>query len=572
VNSRILNKRKGWLDTYTAQLLDTWSKKADALQGLTGALKYFGIKQSGNGFEIDSSEEFPCFRQSLNLFKVVLQKQISKEDIGLTGFDQLPAYDALITIVGFSPEPLMHTALALAPKHVYPVATEESAEHYKVPLNPITRKPDGKLLYFETIIAHYKESSQKITVNPIKRNVASIGSMDTFKRVRQIINEVRQENECAKIALDITGGKKSADVSAFLTAAIERDIDIYYVDFEEYDKGRPKCGTEFLNKLDNPYEIYNIQTLNQAKELFKNYNYQAAYSIFSEIEKRLSPDGFDAIAIFGLDLERAAIKKMKDASQCYEHWDMFEYNEASSEQFHGLLDLSLVRCLKHPGINCKIYEIDNQLEYVKKISLDRYANADRRFQQGRYEDALTRYMQSLEISCKSCAISMVVNEGLTVSYLMQKPNDISGEQIKILNNDTWRQWNIDYAAISGILNWLLCIQKLNWKNSSVTLSLDKRMKTDIKERFCDMFLLDKSLSKRKFEEQVNIYTDLIEDRNKFIHVSTLSINKVQVEVFRDFVYKMLICLYGEVDLTPYMFSTKFDEKGMTVSLKNDMVK
>jgi hypothetical protein len=572
MKAEILNKRKKWLDKPAAHSLDTWPKKADDLQGFTGTLKYFGIKQSSNGFEIDSSEEMPCFRQSLHLFKVVLQKQIAKEDIGLTSLDQLPAYDALITIVGFSPEPLMHTALALAPKHVYPVATEESAEHYKVSLNPITRKPDGKLFYFETIIAHYKESLQTITVNPIKRNVASIGSMDTFKRVREIINEVRQENECAKIALDITGGKKSADVSAFLTAAIEKDIDIYYVDFEQYDKGHPKCGTEFLNKLDNPYEIYNIQTLNQAKELFKHYNYQAAYSIFSEIEKRLSPDGFDAIAIFGLDLERAAIKKMKDVSHFYMQWDMFEYNEILSEQYDGLLDFSITKSLIHPKKSGKIYEVDNQYKYVQKISLDRYANADRRFRQGRYEDALIRYMQSLEMSCKSCTISAIVNEGLAVSYLMQKPNDLSDEQVRILNNDTWREWDVDYAAISGILNWLLCIQKLNWKNLFGTCSLDKRKKTDIRERFCDIFLLDKSLSKRKFEEQVNVYTDLIEDRNKFIHVSTFSINKAQVEAFRDFVYKMLICLYGDVDLTPYIFPTEFDEKGMPVFLKLDMVK
>jgi hypothetical protein len=561
MDSKILNKRKYWLDKHAAQSLDTWSKKADALQGLTGAFKYFGIKQGGNGFEIDSSEEISYFRQSLHLFKVVLQKQICKEDIGLPNIEHPPVYDALISIIGFSPEPLLHTVLALAPKKVYPIATEESAEHYKVPLNKITQKRDGFLLFFETIIAHYKESSQKITVNTIERNVASIGSMDTFKRVREIISDVRQKNKFAKIALDITGGKKSADVSAFLTAAIENNIDLYYVDFEEYDKGKPKCGTEFLNKLDNPYDVYNVQLLSQAKELFKHHNYQAAYSIFSGIEQKLSPDGLDASAKLGLDMERSIVKKMKAVSQCYEYWDMFEYNKASSEQYDGLLDLSLVRCLKHPNINCKIYEIDNQLEYVKKISLDRYANAERRFQQGRYEDALTRYMQSLEISCKSYAINTIVKESLSVS--IEYSSDL---QIQILDNSTWMQWEIDYAPISAILDWLLCIEKMKWRNSKVSYSLDKLMINDFKEKFCDIFLLNKELSKKKFKEQVKVYTDLIEDRNKFIHVSSLSINRVQVEVFRDFIYKMLICLYGIVDLNPYMFSTEFDEKGTLLPL------
>ena len=454
----------------------------------------------------------------------------------------------------------MHTILSLSPTKVYPVVTEESAEHYQVPLNPVTRKRDGQLMFFEAIVAHYKEPSQTITIKPIERVVASIGSLDTFIRVREIIQDVRQDNPNAKIAIDITGGKKSADASAFLAAAVDKDIHIYYVDFEDYTGAKACCGTEFLNKLKNPYDIYNIQLLNQGKELFKHYNYQSAAQIFAVIQKKLSFGEVNEASIYKLDDELAEVTKMKLLSDAYTHWDMFEYAEASDEKYKNVLDLRVVKELRHPDISKKIYEVDAQFDYVKKISLDRYENASRRFMQGRYEDAVTRYMQSLEISCKSYVIHAVVNDCLTVNISTQGSDDLSDKIIKRLSNDTWREWGIDYAPISGILNWLLCIQRMNWRNSKGSYSLDKRIKTDFKQSFCNLFSLDKELSKRKFEEQVNTYTNLIEDRNRFIHVSTLSINRAQVQVFRDFVYKMLICLYGVVDLNSYIFSTDFDEK------------
>lgn len=404
MNSRVLNKRKEWLNIIAAQSLDTWSKKADALQGFTGTLKYFSIKQSGNGFEIDSSVANSYFRQSLELFKVVLQKQIAKENIGLPVLDQHPVYDALITIVGFSPEPLMHTILALTPKKVYPVATEKSAkDFYKVPLSPNTRKPDGIIKYFETIIALYKESYQKITIEPIGRNVASVGSMDTFMRVREIIKEVKKNNTNANIAIDISGGKKSADVSAFLVAAIEGDIDIYYVDFEDYGDTKVCCGTEFLNKLDNPYEVYNIQLLNQAKELFKHHNYQAAYQLFFEMEKKLSPNGLEKPAKYDLDNERSGVTRMKKTAKCYMQWDRYSYSDAlcDYEYLPEQQKAHLKRLKEYADIKSKKdrYTSENFYDYV----IDRYLSASRRSVHdqdedlGGYHDAILRYYQCVEM-------------------------------------------------------------------------------------------------------------------------------------------------------------------------------
>lgn len=375
MRSGILNKRKEWLDKSIADSLDVWSKDADELQHFTGTLKYFGFKQCGISFEIDASNKVPYFQHSLDLFKIVTQKQIAKEDIGLPFLEKFPEYDALITIVGFSPEPLMHTILALAPKKVYPVATEESAQDfYKVSLNPITKKPDGKIGYFEAIIERYKEPYQKIIVEDIKKNVASIGSMDTFKRVREIIHAVRQYDKNAKIAIDITGGKKSADVSAFLTASIERNIDIYYVDFEDYNGAKACCGTEFLNKLDNPYDIYNIESVSQAIKLFKQYNYSAANEIFKQTLCKLTDD---IVKNYEMVSEKKRIKNMQEAVECYLYLDCFDYSK---------IDINIL-----PEVQRDLLKEDKYCS-----ALNYLLNAERRYKQAYYNDAVIRLIQVVE--------------------------------------------------------------------------------------------------------------------------------------------------------------------------------
>lgn len=400
MKSETLNKRKQWLDGDEAKMLDQWTKKADGLKKFEDTLKYyFRIKQSANGcFEVDSKNQNPYFKDSIKLFKIVLQKQIKNESTGLPTLDQIPVYDALITIVGFSPEPLMHTALALAPKKVYPIATEESAEYYKVPLSSETRKPDGRIQYFEAVIEHYKGTSQTITVEPIGRNVAAIGSLDTFKCVKEIIQNVKKDNPNAKIALDITGGKKSADVAAFLVGAIEDDIDIFYVDFEQYEQGKPKCGTEFLNRLDNPYKIYTVKEDHLIKNFWDKGNYSAVKDLVTSlIEESLTKD---IAKRYSLEEKYKKYYEISKAAACYDAWAMFDYRGANKslfadyDEYHdGVLD-ELDKCsiVFMEGKCCK----KENAKIALMLAVDRYKRGvdAKRFEE--WNRAALCYMQATE--------------------------------------------------------------------------------------------------------------------------------------------------------------------------------
>ena len=529
MNSTILNKRKKWISDIEKKELDNWTKAAEKL---TDFKDYFGIKREEDCYNKDTDKNNSYFKKSLALFKTVFSLQKDGKADGLPKLDISDNYDALITIVGFSPEPLLHTILTLAPNAVYTIVTKESAASYDVP----NIHSDSKIQLFEEIIQLYKELSQDIIIKPIHREVQSIGAIDTFKRVREIIQEIKKEKKNAKIAIDITGGKKSADASAFLTAAIEKDIDIFYVDFEEYKENKPCCGTEFLNKLENPYDLYNIDLVAQAKDLFRKHNYASAKSLFEEVERKLEHKAEQ----FNLKPELEEIKKMKKKAEFYRLWDAFEYKEANKIEENALL-----KNLIPKKENAKIYEQEKQYEYVKNIVLDRFANAERREEQGRYEDAMTRYAQALEIALKSKMIELIETHDL-------KPKSSKETDIK----KTWKDLEMDRTEISRVYDWLLMGEKLKRKKDDEEYIFQALESKSLKDNFIKIFGLKEDISNNEYEKKATSYKKIINHRNDFIHVSTLSGKKEKMQQFKDFSEKMLKVVYGNFDYSAYKFPSE----------------
>ena len=111
MNSTILNKRKKWISDIEKKELDNWTKAAEKL---TDFKDYFGIKREEDCYNKDTDKNNGYFKKSLALFKTVFSLQKDGKADGLPKLDISDNYDALITIVGFSPEPLLHMILTLA--------------------------------------------------------------------------------------------------------------------------------------------------------------------------------------------------------------------------------------------------------------------------------------------------------------------------------------------------------------------------------------------------------------------------------------------------------------------------
>ena len=241
----------------------------------------------------------------------------------------------------------------------------------------------------------------------------------TFKLVKEIINDVRDKlGENKRIALDLTGGKKTMIGGGFTAGSIwseSPDCDMFYVDSEEYNiaPGAPVPGTEFLNLLENPYDVYNVQTVQSAKELFSKLNYEAAANLWVDVEKKLEPHAKQ----YALEAEQKAVQSDLGMANCYKLWDAFDceaaakhknflfnkdktgrgrkgywgYNEKHTHDRIDVLDI-----LSEVSDRQTLFEKE---ERVIHYAVDRYQNAVRRKDSGKFYDAIVRFAQVIEMIC-----------------------------------------------------------------------------------------------------------------------------------------------------------------------------
>lgn len=172
--------------------------------------KWIELSRSGN------SEEAERFYYD-HLFAFVIQRFEKKYQQNRTG-------ELLVSLLGFSPEPIILTAKAINP------------ETHLILSNPV--KPD-----IIQILDQYLDKDYKLVIL----------ESDDFTTIYRTIKESLNDYPTRNITIDITGGKKSMVASA---AIFGKDYGsrIVYVDFTKYlkDLRKPIPGTELLNEVYDP--------------------------------------------------------------------------------------------------------------------------------------------------------------------------------------------------------------------------------------------------------------------------------------------------------------------------------
>lgn len=164
-------------------------------------------------------------------------------------------YDALILPLGFSPEPLILSILALKPQQVGLIYTKQT----KSLLDRIQKET-------------------RLTLDKIKLH--EIDGSNTLEVYQTIMTFYNEWGRPANIAVDITGGKKSM-VGGAAMAGAALGADIYYVDNTKFTKfGKPEPGTEYLSLLDNPYTVFGDLEVENAKSLYEVHDYAGTKRIF----------------------------------------------------------------------------------------------------------------------------------------------------------------------------------------------------------------------------------------------------------------------------------------------------
>ena len=132
--------------------------------------------------------------------------------------------ELLVSLLGFSPEPIILTAAALNP------------ETHLIISNPVKNE-------IIQILDEYLTSNYKLVIL----------ENDDFQTIYKTIKESLSDYLTRNITIDITGGKKSM-VAAAAIFGKDYGSRIVYVDFAEYlkDLRKPIPGTELLNLVYDP--------------------------------------------------------------------------------------------------------------------------------------------------------------------------------------------------------------------------------------------------------------------------------------------------------------------------------
>ena len=362
------------------------------------------------------------------------------------GEDHLPSqsgYDVGIFLVGFSSLPIVLSIAEVQP----------CQKIYFIHSNDTVTKCDEIITRFEEMLEDPPDSFCRL-IDPCDAAllIARVQAADrretadpsdpvsTFQQIKDIIDDVRRcFGDNAQIALDLTGGKKTMIGGGFTAGSIyfvSSKCNMFYVDSSEYDPdfGAPKPGTEFLNRLDNPYDVYNVQTVAQAKELFKRHNYEAAENLWKSVRDKLHATRYDFLVN-----EREEAREYYGSSHCYYPWDALDYQTAVERKTYRFHRETYSWEYNEQHVRCTIDVLDILAQVIDKSTLfrdeyrvlhyavDRYQNGMRRKQSKKFEDAIVRFAQVIEMIC-NYRIYRLAQDGFYVSLGTDSPRTLPAEK------------------------------------------------------------------------------------------------------------------------------------------------
>ncbi len=413
-------------------------------------------------------EHLPAYWQSVRALNTYQWVEVRDDDLPSS-----VGYDVGIFLVGFSSLPIVLSIAEIQPrKKIYFIHSDDTERkcaeiilrlkemlvNPPLPFQPLIDPSDTELLIDRVANADLRQIAD--ASDPIS----------TFREIKVIIDDVHAKmGKDIKMALDLTGGKKTMIGGGFTAGSIyfvSPECDMFYVDSLEYDPdlGAPTPGSEFLSLLDNPYDVYDVQSLGKAEILFYEHNYEAAVHLWREVQEKLG----EHADRYGLQNEHAAVEKDLNMADCYSLWDAFDYKTAfdeSAQPSGHLWDYTR----KHVSAQINVLYILRAIEDQETLfadearvihwAVDRYQNAVRRYESDLFNDAIVRFTQVVEILCIyriyqiqgtgeltdrshnviTCS-EVVLDEHWSVTKLIrflfsERPNEMYEERYRIANLD-----------------------------------------------------------------------------------------------------------------------------------------
>ena len=302
---------------------------------------------------------------------------------------------AVISTVGGSVEPLAGFINQIKPEFVVFIASQESIE--KIPELKSRIQP---AIYLK---------DQKIMIDD---------AQDVIHCYRKIIESSKYLADAnikpSQTMADFTGGTKAMSAALLLVAAV-KGYRINYTGGNERNKnglGTVVSGKEKFYKSENPWDALALEDRRRAALMFNRYQFESAGEIFSSLQDRVQ------------DLRlKKQIDALKLLNESYYNWDKFHHRPAFNQLKHALSQLetycdltgdsTFTESIRQIKANYRFLEdFKNASEDFRTPCryhfLDLLANAGRRSEEGKYDDAVARIYRSLEM-CGQLALKTGYN-------------------------------------------------------------------------------------------------------------------------------------------------------------------
>lgn len=208
---------------------------------------------------------------------------------------------ALVSVLGFSWQPVALMAAWVRPERMLVIGTQESLA--------VTVGGKGVLALVSELSGIDRD---RIRVE----EVGDPGEEDIYRAVRALLEQ--HEFAAREVFVDPTGGKKSMSASAAL-AGFLAGAPLAYVDYAKYDGPNriPVAGSEYPRLLANPLEVFGDLELRDIFAAFNRSDFLVAKELAGKLAQRL--------------YEPREAECLVKLSAAYAAWDRFDFAAALTE-------------------------------------------------------------------------------------------------------------------------------------------------------------------------------------------------------------------------------------------------
>ncbi len=293
---------------------------------------------------------------------------------------------AMIVSLGGSPQPVIVAIRHYEPAFVCFVASEQSVE-----MVPQVRQQAG---------VGFRD--RKAMVSDANDLLACYGA------ALQAAELVEKEGYAPEqVVVDYTGGTKSM-TAALVLATVARGYAFSYVGGDERSKnglGQVLDGHERLLEVLNPWEVLAVQEQTRLAWLFNHFQWAAAADLLATVRAKARHDARLGRLFACLD----------DLVAGYAAWDRFAHRKARGllhQGAQGVRDCAVF--LAGTRLETFVAEVDASLAFFNRLHAasadfrrlcpelvtDLIANAERRAEEGKYDDGVARLYRALEMAAQ----------------------------------------------------------------------------------------------------------------------------------------------------------------------------